>query len=159
MCKQCAQQDFPLRRCAAETGSMKHDAWVVRIVIYYGLAATLTLVQFMFSAETEGNLIVAYHVASIKHVYWNVRRPLRHIVVTSHTCLPNHHTVPLSRNLGTSTPWNPLGHSRPVTGLLVMHVSSLNFPSSSWTVCGPCVGGCSWYVNHAVSARWLLQRW
>ena len=29
-----------------------------------------------------------------------------------------HHPVPLSRNLGILTSWNPLGHSRPVTGLL-----------------------------------------
>ena len=27
------------------------------------------------------------------------------------------HPVPLSRNLGTQTSWNPLGHSKPVTGL------------------------------------------
>ena len=26
--------------------------------------------------------------------------------------------MPLSRNLGTLTSWNPLGHSRPLTGLL-----------------------------------------
>jgi hypothetical protein len=31
-----------------------------------------------------------------------------------------HHTVPLSRHLGTLTSWNPLGHSRPVTGLLYL---------------------------------------
>jgi hypothetical protein len=31
---------------------------------------------------------------------------------------PYHHPVPLSRNLGTLTSWNPMGHSRPVTGLL-----------------------------------------
>ena len=29
-----------------------------------------------------------------------------------------HHPVPLSRNLGNLTSWNPLGLSRPVTGLL-----------------------------------------
>jgi len=29
-----------------------------------------------------------------------------------------HHPVLLSRNLGTFNSWNPLGHSRPVTGLL-----------------------------------------
>ena len=29
-----------------------------------------------------------------------------------------HHPVPLSRNLGTLTSWNPLGLSRPVMGLL-----------------------------------------
>ena len=28
-----------------------------------------------------------------------------------------HNPVPLSRNLGTLTSWNPLGHFRPVTGL------------------------------------------
>jgi hypothetical protein len=32
-----------------------------------------------------------------------------------------HHPVPLSRNLGTLTFWNPLGHSRPVTGLLYLY--------------------------------------
>jgi hypothetical protein len=31
-----------------------------------------------------------------------------------------HHPVPLSRNLGTLTSWNPLGHSRQVTGLLYL---------------------------------------
>ena len=30
----------------------------------------------------------------------------------------DNHPVPLSCNLGTLTSWNPLGHSRPVTGLL-----------------------------------------
>ena len=31
-----------------------------------------------------------------------------------------HHPVPLSRNLGTLTSWNPLGLSRPVTGLIYL---------------------------------------
>ena len=31
-----------------------------------------------------------------------------------------HHPVPLSRNLGTLTSWKPLGHSRPVTGLIYL---------------------------------------
>jgi hypothetical protein len=30
--------------------------------------------------------------------------------------------VPLSCNLGTLTSWNPLGHSRPVTGLLYLYL-------------------------------------
>jgi len=34
-----------------------------------------------------------------------------------------HHPVPLSRNLGTLTSWNPLGLSRPVMGLLYLHHS------------------------------------
>ena len=33
-----------------------------------------------------------------------------------------HHHVPLSRNLGTSTSWNPLGPSGPVTGLIYLYV-------------------------------------
>jgi len=33
---------------------------------------------------------------------------------------PYHHPVPLSWNLGTLISWNPLGHSRPVTGLLYL---------------------------------------
>ena len=32
-----------------------------------------------------------------------------------------HHPVPLSCNLGTLTSWNPLGHSRPVTGLIYLY--------------------------------------
>ena len=31
-----------------------------------------------------------------------------------------HYPVPLSPNLGTLTSWNPLGHSRPVTGLYLL---------------------------------------
>ena len=33
-----------------------------------------------------------------------------------------HYPVPLSRNLGTLTSWNPLSHSRPVTGLLYLFI-------------------------------------
>jgi hypothetical protein len=33
-----------------------------------------------------------------------------------------YHPVPLSRNLGTLTSWNPLGHSRSVTGLLYLYL-------------------------------------
>ena len=33
-----------------------------------------------------------------------------------------HHPVPLSQNLGTLTYWNPLGLSRPVTGLLYLYL-------------------------------------
>jgi len=32
-----------------------------------------------------------------------------------------HHPVPLSRNLGVLTSWNPLGLSRPVTGLIYLY--------------------------------------
>jgi len=34
---------------------------------------------------------------------------------------PYHHPVPLSWNLGNLTSWNPLGLSRPVTGLLYLY--------------------------------------
>ena len=33
-----------------------------------------------------------------------------------------HHLVPLSRYLGTLTSWNPLGHFRPVIGLLYLYL-------------------------------------
>jgi len=33
-----------------------------------------------------------------------------------------HHSVPLSRNLGTLTSWNPLGLSRSVMGLLYLYL-------------------------------------
>ena len=33
---------------------------------------------------------------------------------------PYHHPVPLSYNLGTLTSWNPLGDSKPITGLLYL---------------------------------------
>ena len=38
-----------------------------------------------------------------------------------------HHPVPLSRNLGTLTSWNPLGLSRPVTGLLYLYLTCKEF--------------------------------
>ena len=37
-----------------------------------------------------------------------------------------HHPVPLSRNLGASTSWNPLGLSRPVIGLLYLYILQIN---------------------------------
>jgi hypothetical protein len=40
---------------------------------------------------------------------------------------PHHHPVPLSCNLGTLTSWNPLGHSRPVTGLFYLYLYWLIF--------------------------------
>jgi len=39
--------------------------------------------------------------------------------------------VPLSRNLGTLTSWNPLGHSRPVTGLLYLCIRNV----TEYTTC------------------------
>ena len=33
----------------------------------------------------------------------------------------------LSRNLGTLTFWNPLGHCRPVTGLIYLHFTAFKF--------------------------------
>jgi hypothetical protein len=39
---------------------------------------------------------------------------------------PYHHPVPLSCNLGTLTCWNPLGHSKPVTGLLYLFYYSVS---------------------------------
>ena len=36
-----------------------------------------------------------------------------------------HHLVPLSRNLETVTSWNPMGHSRPVMGLLYFYVYTI----------------------------------
>jgi hypothetical protein len=43
---------------------------------------------------------------------------------------PYPHPVPLSRNLGTLTSWNPLGHLRPVTGLLYLFLEHL-YPAFS----------------------------
>ena len=42
--------------------------------------------------------------------------------------------MPLSWNLGTLTSWNPLGHSRPVTGLLYLYLNFLE-PSGPLQAC------------------------
>jgi len=42
-----------------------------------------------------------------------------------------HHPVPLSRNLGNLTSWNPLGPSGPVTGLLYLFTLLEGRPGSS----------------------------
>ena len=46
---------------------------------------------------------------------------------------PYHHPVPLSRNLGTLNSWNPLGLSRPVTGLIYLF-TLLSLPALSETL-------------------------
>ena len=49
----------------------------------------------------------------------------------------NHHPGPLSRNLGTLTSWNPLGHYRPVMGLiylLVIHIVNMRNLKNFYTV-------------------------
>ena len=35
-----------------------------------------------------------------------------------------HHPMPLSRNMGALTSWNPLGHSRPVIGVIYVFIYS-----------------------------------
>jgi len=37
-----------------------------------------------------------------------------------------HHPVQFSRNLGTLTSWNPLGHPRPLMGLLYLYFYLFN---------------------------------
>ena len=44
---------------------------------------------------------------------------------------PYHHPVPLSWNLGALTSWNPLGHSRPVTGLLYLTLPTFMIPTDN----------------------------
>ena len=52
---------------------------------------------------------------------------------------PYHHPVPLSRNLGTVTSWNPLGLFRPVMGLLYLYLlwamTCLTVPSKTGLFC------------------------
>jgi hypothetical protein len=49
---------------------------------------------------------------------------------------PYHHPVPLSWNLGTLTSWNTLGHSRPVTGLLYVYLTTwrMTLPHVSYAI-------------------------
>jgi hypothetical protein len=42
--------------------------------------------------------------------------------------------VPLSRNLGTLTSWNLLGHSRPVTELLYLYLYKMKYVAVLYTV-------------------------
>jgi len=48
---------------------------------------------------------------STSSISWGQRRPVRK---------PDNLTTILSRNMGTLTSWKPRGHSRPVTGLLLL---------------------------------------
>ena len=53
---------------------------------------------------------------------------------------PYHHPVPLSCNLGTLTSWNPLGHSRPVMGLLYLYcVHAVQLATHPILTCWDCV--------------------
>jgi len=52
-----------------------------------------------------------------------------------------YHPVPLSRNLGALTSWNPLGLSRPVMGLLYLFLPQwLNCESTA-------IALYSWYIS------------
>jgi hypothetical protein len=57
--------------------------------------------------------------------------------------------VPLSRNLGTLTSWNPLGHLGPVTGLLyllqIMKLVNMQFPP--FLCYPPCVLGYNIFIT------------
>jgi hypothetical protein len=48
---------------------------------------------------------------------------------------PYHHPVPLSRNLGTLTSWNTLGHPRPVTGLPYLYLTPTHTHRTYETIC------------------------
>ena len=70
-------------------------------------------------------IILGVHCRSLRSLLCSFLQSL----LTSSLLVPNilsapcsqtyHHPVPLSRNLGTLTSWNPLGHSRPVMGLIL----------------------------------------
>ena len=48
-----------------------------------------------------------------------------------------HHPVPLSCNLETLTSWNPLGHSRPVTGVLYLYFLTSVLDEGVWVTSRP----------------------
>ena len=56
---------------------------------------------------------------------------------------PYHLPVPLSWNLGTLTSWNPLGHSRPVTGLIYLLLVTHRHSNIKW---------------NTVTVRWRLTQ-
>jgi hypothetical protein len=65
---------------------------------------------------------------------------------------PYHHPVPLSWNLGILTSWNPLGHSRPVTGLLYLYL----IPKSVrrlWVHMNTCVG----FLDRICDHLWIVS--
>ena len=61
---------------------------------------------------------------------------------------PYHLPVRLSWNLGTLTSWNPLGHSRPVTGLLYLYYSVCSLPYCS----------VRYTINHYVMTKFVCCR-
>jgi hypothetical protein len=67
---------------------------------------------------------------------------------------PYHHPVPLSRNLGTLTSWNPLGHSRPVTRLLYLLYPFwyFCFSSISYRVALPLTRNLKWWNYASISS-------
>jgi len=54
---------------------------------------------------------------STRSIYWG--KGGRCVMLTTY-----HNPVPLSRNQETLITWNPLGHSRPVTGLIYLFLNS-----------------------------------
>jgi hypothetical protein len=74
-----------------------------------------------------------------------------------------HNPVPLSRNLGTLTSWNPVGHSRPVMRLLYLYLyshSRRNFlhHAANTQLCGK-TSHCKWSKQHSITGtcRWSIH--
>jgi hypothetical protein len=100
---------------------------------------------------------------STKRIFWGDKGG-RCVRLTTY-----HHPVPLSWNLGTLTSWNPLGHSRPVTGLLYLlftmpPVNYVRKPSTIITIIiiywhdhspGPESG----YTQHLLHREKIPQSW
>jgi len=68
-----------------------------------------------------------------------------------------HHPVPLSRNLGTLTSWNPLGLSRPLMGLIYLF-TFLQITYQVVCVC-VCVSVCFLTRGVAKFMGWLKNDW
>ena len=63
-----------------------------------------------------------------------------------------HHPVPLSRNLGTFTSWNPLGHSGPVMGLNYLVGRSAAFNPATVQNTQPRLSASSCLFRHAIQS-------
>jgi hypothetical protein len=74
---------------------------------------------------------------------------------------PYHHPVPLSCNLGTLTSWNPLGHSRPVPGLLYLYLFFIVECIVDSDMCSPTMQKMSMLHSHGnfLTAKYIGQHY
>jgi len=111
-------QDLNGHKCGRLRVWGRHFSEIVRNKFTFRNSLDCVLFVFFFSLfySSTSTYVQPLTEMSTRNIFWMLQKS------GAEGWQPYHHPVPLSWNLGTLTSWNPLGHSRPVTGLLYLYL-------------------------------------